>query len=299
MTGTGKAVRLGRILPNGRAVFVPFDDALINGPFGGLGDGLARVREAAAGGADGVMGFRGLLRRLSTRGIRVPFIANLTASTVRSAHTRKHLVTSVEAAVADGCDGVAAHVNVSARHEGQMLRTLGVIGEACDRWGMPLLAIMYPRREDLDGDDNYLLLKSADRRAYADLIAHAVRIGVELGADIVKTQYSGDPESFSTVIAAACGVPVVIAGGELVPVGQAIENARGAMLAGAAGVCFGRNTYNRTDPATFVSMLVSIVHHDDRTPSPLSAHTNASTSTTLAHGRSAPVQQMSIGRGDR
>lgn len=300
MTVSGKTVRMGRILRDGRAVFVPFDDALINGPFGGLRDSPSRVREATAGGADAVMGFRGLLRRLSEAGARVPFIANLTASTVRGDHTRKHLVTSVEAALSDGCDGVAAHVNVSARHEGEMLRDLGTVGEACDRWGMPLLAIMYPRRGQPEGgDENYLSLKATDRQQYTDLVAHAVRIGVELGADLVKTQYSGDPDSFSTVIDAACGVPVVIAGGERVPVSEALENAHGAMIAGAAGVCFGRNTYHRTDPATFVRMLASIVH-DGCTPAQLlTVYARADTSTTVMHGSSAPVQQAAIKRGDR
>jgi DhnA family fructose-bisphosphate aldolase class Ia len=260
MSSTGKLTRMSRLVPDGRTVMVPFDDALINGPHGGLADSAARAREAFAGGANAVLGFRALHDRCVTAGPVIPFVLNLTASTVRSAHTRKVAVGSVEAALRAGCDGVAAHVNITDRYEHQMLTTLGVFGESCQQWGMPLMAIMYPRRAGADGvDDNYLNLRTADRAAYATLVRHCVRIAVELGADIVKTQYTGDPTSFATVIDASLGVPVVIAGGPRTSVREALDNAHGAMLAGASGVCFGRQTYNRRDVTDFVRKLCLVV----------------------------------------
>ena len=244
---------------------VPFDDALISGPAAGLQDTLRRVREVEAAGADSVMGYRGLLNAYSALGVRLPFVANLTASTTLRDHTRKAVAGSVEAALRSGCDGVAVHVNVSARHEGEMVSTLAAVGESCDQWGMPLLAIMYPRRDSDGVDDNYLDLKARDRSAYAALVAHSVRLAVELGADAVKTQYTGDAESFAPVVAVALGRPVVIAGGPRIRLAEALHNAHGAVAAGAAGVCFGRNTYNRTDVEGFVRMLVAVVR-DGRSP---------------------------------
>lgn len=260
MSGAGKRLRMSRLLPGGRTVIVPFDDALINGPDGGLVDSTARVREAAAGGADAVLGFRTLHERSVAAGIAVPFVANLTASTVLARHTRKVLVGSVEAALRAGCDGVAVHVNVTDRHEHRMLRLLGAVSESCQRWEMPLLAIMYPRRAGAGGsDDNHLDLRETDRLGYSRLVRHCVRIAAELGADIVKTQYTGDPESFTRVTEAALGVPVVIAGGPRTSIRQALDNAHGAMLGGAAGVCFGRQTYHRTDVTGFVRKLCLVV----------------------------------------
>ncbi|MFE7134002.1 fructose-bisphosphate aldolase [Streptomyces sp. NPDC057638] len=260
MSSNGKTVRLGRIIPGVRTVMVPFDDDLINGPYAGLADPVTRVREVALGGADAVLGFPRLLARYTERGVRVPFVANLTASTVLGAHTRKVVVGSVERAVREGCDGVAVHVNVSDRHEPEMLAALGAVAEGCERWGMPLLAIMYPRRARDGVDDNYLDLKADDRAHYVDLVRHCVRIAAELGADVVKTQYTGDPESFASVITASMGVPLIVAGGPRTPVREALGNAHGAVTAGAAGVCFGRQTYNRTDITGFVRMLCSVVH---------------------------------------
>ena len=79
MSALGKQIRLSRLMPGGRAVLVPFDDALINGPVQGLRDTLQRVREVDAAGADGIMGYRGLLTACAGVGIRLPFVANLTA----------------------------------------------------------------------------------------------------------------------------------------------------------------------------------------------------------------------------
>jgi DhnA family fructose-bisphosphate aldolase class Ia len=241
---------------------VPFDDALINGPLDGLGEAHRRVEEVAAAGANAVLGFRGLHRAYTVLGVRVPFVENLTASTIHRDHARKSLVGSVESALAAGCDAVAVHVNVSAQPEPEMLATLGRVGADCDRWGMPMLAIMYPRREHADGtDDNYGTWRASDRQRYTAMVAHCVRVGVDLGADVVKTQYTGDVQSFATVIAVAMGVPVVVAGGPKVPVAEAVDMAYGAVTAGAAGVCFGRNTYNRSDVSGFVRALVEVVHH--------------------------------------
>ena len=92
-------------------------------------------------------------------------------------------------------------------------------------------------------------IKSDNAEEYAKLIAHACRIGVELGADLIKTQYSGDPESFQTVVRAANGIPVVIAGGPLVERSLAIQRARRrsrlARLASASA-------------ATFISETISV-----------------------------------------
>jgi len=259
MSATGKRVRLARILRRGRMIMIPFDDDLINGPFDGLVDPLGRVREVACH-VDAVLGYRRLLDLYTNEGIALPFVMNLSASTVRHDHTRKVLVGTVEAALRSGCDAVAVHVNLSSMFESSMLAALGAVGEECDQAGMPLAAIMYPRREHDGQDDNYTALKERGDNAYVELVRHCVRIGVELGADLVKTQYTGNAETFSSVVTAAMGVPVVIAGGPKISLGQALLNAYGAVQAGAAGVCFGRNSYNRSDPAEFLRLLSSVVH---------------------------------------
>ncbi|MCK9876691.1 hypothetical protein MXD59_13040 [Frankia sp. Ag45/Mut15] len=244
---------------------MPFDDDLIHGPYGGLADPVEKLRQVTDY-VDAILGFRKLHDLCVDYGIRIPFIMNLTASTVRGEHTRKVAIGSVEAALQTGCDAVAVHVNFSSRFESSMLEILGRVGEECDHAGMPLLAIMYPRSERAGAEDNYQALKAGDRESYSSLLAHCVRIAADLGADMIKTQYSGDPESFQPVVAAALGVPIIVAGGPKIVLQEALANARGAIDAGAAGVCFGRNTYNRTDASGFARQLSDIVHRGAMRP---------------------------------
>ena len=69
-----------------------------------------------------------------------------------------------------------------------MLKKLGNTSEICDNWGMPLIAMMYPRGPKIKNEHD------------AEVVKLAARAGAELGADIIKTNYTGDPETFKEVI---------------------------------------------------------------------------------------------------
>src|SRR5205823_2738186 len=114
------------------------------------------------------------------------------------------------------------------------------------RVGMPLVALAYVRRGTAEGDENYFQLRERDPEAYADLVVHACHAAVELGADLVKTQYTGSISSFRRVVASVAPMPVVIAGGPAIEEAAALKMADEALAAGAAGLCFGRNTYCRS-----------------------------------------------------
>ena len=85
---------------------------------------------------------------------------------------------------------------------------------------------------------------------------------MELGADVIKTQYTGSPETFEKVVEATRPVPVFIAGGPLCSEPAALSAARGAIAAGASGVSFGRNVFERDDPARMLRLLHSAVHEE-------------------------------------
>ena len=109
---------------------------------------------------------------------------------------------------------------------------------------------------------NYQELRKADPDRYSQLVAHAARIGMELGADVIKTQYTGSPETFERVVEATRPVPVVIAGGPLCSESEVLSAARGAITAGARGVSFGRNVFERKDPTHMLRLLQSAVHRE-------------------------------------
>jgi len=252
----GKTKRLYRIFNSSKPgiILAPLDDSLLAGPDGGLCDLEGKVVEIAAGRPNAIIAFPGLLEHYGEVLKDVPTIVNLTASTTVGLHTRKVQITDVEEAGRLGADAVAVHVNLTSRFEHEMLSILGQVSRRCSHLGMPLLAIMYPRREGSNGDDNFDDLRNSEPKKYAKLVSHAVRVGVELGADLIKTQYTGSAETFAEVVAAACKVPVFIAGGPLIKARLALIRAAEAVSAGASGVSFGRNVFNRHSNSMLTSL---------------------------------------------
>jgi DhnA family fructose-bisphosphate aldolase class Ia len=114
---------------------------------------------------------------------------------------------------------------------------------------MPFLAMMYPRGPNIKNENEF------------DSVAHAARIGAELGADVVKTVYTGDPESFRRVVR-SCPVPVVVAGGPRMTTDiEVLELGENSMKAGAAGLSFGRNVFQHNRPQAMSKALAAIVHN--------------------------------------
>jgi DhnA family fructose-bisphosphate aldolase class Ia len=262
MANIGKVIRMSRMFDSrtNKIVITPLDDALLAGPEGGLRHVKIKIEQIVSGRANAIMGFRGLFEKHYKDIGRVCGILNLTASTTRNKHTRKVLVSTVEDAVRLGLDGVGVHVNISSEYESEMLKILGEVSRECERLGMPLMGIMYPRSERDGADYNYNDWLESQPDKYAEIVRHAVRVGVELGADLIKTQFTGSVETFKSVIECSSGTPIVIAGGPKVAVTKMLNNAYQAIRAGGAGVSFGRNVFNRDDSSQHVKALCKIVH---------------------------------------
>ena len=165
---------------------------------------------------------------------------------------------SVEEALRLGADAVSIHINIGAKEEPEMLQKLGMISDKCDEWSVPFVAMMYPRGENIKNPHD------------PEIVAHIARIGAEAGADIVKSVYTGDVDSFRRVIK-TCPVPIVIAGGPKANTDEEIiEMCDGAMEAGAKGVTFGRNIFQHQNPPAIVHALYKVVIEGKSTKEALS-----------------------------
>lgn len=258
----GKQCRMGRIFCNNKTVIVPVDDSLISGPKEGLFDLSNTLKSIASESPNAIMGFKGTMESITKNNIKVPFIYNITASTMMNSSTRKVLIASVENAMTIGADCVAAHINFSSCFESDMLHDFSLVANECDRLGMPLLAIAYPRKELNGKDYNYIELKKNNPNAYAELVAHCVRVVCELGADIVKTQYTGSIETFKYVTDSAANKPIVIAGGSKEPVELSLKCISDSIKAGGAGISFGRNVFNATHISQYISAVKDIIFNN-------------------------------------
>ena len=129
-----------------------------------------------------------------------------------------------------------------------MLQSFSHVADECETLGIPTLAMMYPRGPSISNEHSF------------DAVSHAARLGYEIGADIVKTNYTGDQDSFSKVVQSV-KVPVVIAGGPRANKDtEALRMIAESMAAGAAGVSIGRNIFQHENPTLMTKAIVSIVH---------------------------------------
>ena len=242
-------------------MIVPVDDSLIFGPSSGLEDVVAKIDKILEDPPDALLAFPGVFVRRPFIHTCTAGILNVTASTARSTHTRKVKVGDVHQAAQLALDAVAVHVNVTSKYESEMLATFGTIARECESYGMPLVGIMYPRTETATGDDNHEQLRDTDRKRYTDLVAHSARVGVDLGADLIKTYYTGDPESFTRVVESCQPVPIVVAGGPLRHPESVLQTTSDVMRAGGAGISFGRNIFGHDSPRALIAALKAVVHH--------------------------------------
>ncbi len=246
----GKTRRLRRIMQqDNRTVIVPMDHGVTIGPIQGITNMQEITTKLVKGNADAILVHKGIAKRIDTG--QAGLIVMLSGMSNLSPNLNaKVQVCSVQEAIRIGADAVSVHVNVGAQDEDKMLQNLGKVSEECDLFGLPLLAMMYPRGPKIQNEHS------------PEVVAHAARIGAELGADIIKTNYTGDIETFKTVVE-SCPVPVVIAGGPKCKTNQEIlQTTYDSLKAGAAGLSIGRNVFQCENPTQIVKALAAIVHEN-------------------------------------
>ena len=278
---TGKKARLHRILHengvrNGTAIFLPYDHGLEHGPrdFSGhpeSADPRHIIRLAVEGGFNGIAIQIGLARKFYWEYAgEVPLVLKLNGKTdiPAVADPVSPVNATVEEAVRLGADAVGYTLYVGTpgqeRDFAQYLR----VREDADRFGMPLIVWSYPRGAAIDG-------KGGKDSFYA--VDYAARTASELGADMVKVNFpqpgkqDGVPEAYreefspqqaiDAVVRSAGRSLLLVSGGEHAGQEAMLEKARESMEAGATGLIFGRNVFQRghDESLRFVAQLKEIL----------------------------------------
>ncbi|ELZ44817.1 fructose-bisphosphate aldolase [Halorubrum californiense DSM 19288] len=245
----GLSARLDRISTNDRYLIVPMDHGITMGAVEGLVDIESTIDGVTSGGADAVLTQRGIAPRVHENKNDAGYIVHLNGSTtIGPDESDKRVTGTAEDAVRAGADAVSFHINVGSKHEPDQIEELADLTADAERLGLPVLAMAYARGEGVDESD-------------PEALGHAVRLAEELGADVVKTGYSGDGDSFERVTEST-RLPVVIAGGSKGTDPETVEMVRGAMDGDAAGVSMGRSIFQHDDPEG-IARAVSAVVHDD------------------------------------
>lgn len=232
---------LDRLTRNGAIVMVPMDHGMSMGPV----VDPRRVMEAVEGLASCVVVHKGLLRHVTPYADDVGILMHVSASTDHAPDPQdKRLVATVDEAMARGAHGISMHINLGSRTEADQVEAAGAVSTACHAYGVPLLAMVYPRGPAVQDPHD------------PGLIAHAARLGVELGADIVKVPLPHDARDIQQAVDGALGTPVVVAGGpRAADLAALVRNLRDARKAGAAGLSIGRNVFEAPDPRAALTAL--------------------------------------------
>ncbi|HSR30062.1 MAG TPA: 2-amino-3,7-dideoxy-D-threo-hept-6-ulosonate synthase [Anaerolineae bacterium] len=246
---TGKERRLGRLLkgPERRCLLVPLDHGPWLGPVRGIECPKSVVREVLAGGANALLITPGVVRAVeSITGPSVGIVLRVSITLGLAPEAKQETpVATVDTALRMDADAVAVSIFFGRGQEVSTMRFLGELTEQCARYGVPVLAEMMPTLDD----------------AYdPEAIAHAARIGFEMGADMIKTNYCGDVAAFEHVVASS-PVPIVVAGGPRQESGKdgTFQMVREIIEAGAAGVAIGRRVWQSEDPQRMVREIHSIL----------------------------------------
>jgi len=252
MTEIGKKIRMDRVMDRNtrKTVIIPMDHGLTVGPIKGLIDMRSIVNQVAEGGANAVLLHKGIIGAgYRGYGRDIGLIMHLSGGTSLGPDPNAKVgVADVIEAIKLGADAVSVHINVGSETEQEQIRFIGHTAKVCEDWGMPLIAMMYPRGKKIQNEYD------------VDVVKHAARIGAELGADIVKTNYTGSEDTFEEVVK-GCLVPVVMAGGPKTKSDEEFcQTVYDSIQAGGAGAAAGRNVFQHENPTKMVRVLCGIVH---------------------------------------
>lgn len=264
--GAGKKIRLGRILnPNDhRAAVVAFDHGLHVGMIPGVEQPGVMLETLAEAGADAFLVSPGIAQTYSSvfTGCGAPGLilrvdwSNRWRSreALGFAEGRTRMIASVEDAVRLGADAVLAYLFIGYEEpdaEVEQVEDVAHMVQVCNTLGIGCIVEPMARGKQADHD----IFRP-------DYIALGVRIACEIGADVLKTDYSGSADTFRQVTQAAFR-PILIAGGpKLLTLREPLEMVRGALDAGASGMFIGRNVFQTPDPGKMMSALRRVIHED-------------------------------------
>jgi DhnA family fructose-bisphosphate aldolase class Ia len=236
---------------DGRSVIIAMDHGTTDGAVKGFEDPQRVLEQVITGGADAILTSVGIARHFSKQLKDVGLMIRCDGATSPLLERPRELIISIDDVLATGADGAATmYIPGNINGHGSTMYLPRLATEA-HRWNIPIMAEALPY-----GFEDHPAARAVDP------VADTCRMAAENGADIVKTFYTGESESFRKVIR-SCYVPVLVLGGPKTRGDREFLSAiRGALDAGAVGVVIGRNVWQAASPTAMTRALVALVHRD-------------------------------------
>jgi fructose-bisphosphate aldolase / 2-amino-3,7-dideoxy-D-threo-hept-6-ulosonate synthase len=241
--------------PDGVSVICALDHGMTSPTFlEPLADIVTRTQEAVAGGANVIMMSRGMIRVAQEAFAPTTSLALLLSASAGPDGDRPEIVqiADVEEALVLGADAVVLFTALGGESEAAMVDILAGVGRECAALGMPFIA-------EAEFPTTYATVEELKQQYGFEYLRRNVRLCAELGADIVKTNWPGDQDSFARCVDAANGVPVVLAGGSRLADADLLVRMEQAMGAGAIGCSVGRNIFMHEHPEAITRALSRVI----------------------------------------
>jgi fructose-bisphosphate aldolase / 2-amino-3,7-dideoxy-D-threo-hept-6-ulosonate synthase len=252
----GKRMRLKRVVdPSGVSIICALDHGMTSPTFlEPLADITSRAAETIAGGANVIMMSKGMIRIAEPAFSPTTSLALLLSASADPGGSQPEIVqiAEVEEALRLGADAVVLFVALAADREPGMIRTLATVGRECAATGMPFIA-------EAEFPTTYASVEELKEQYGFEYLSRNVRLCAELGADIVKTNWPGDEDSFAKLVIAANGIPVVLAGGSRLEDLELLTRMEQAVAGGAIGCSVGRNIFMHQSPEAITRALSRVI----------------------------------------
>ncbi len=259
-------INLNKILRKGRGMFLAYDQGLEHGPtdFNDLNvDPVYIIDIAKKGKFSGVIFQKGIAEkyRAEIKKSGVPLIVKLNGKTnLVKGEPVSRAICSVEEAVDLGAVAVGYTIYIGSEFEEEMLSEAGEIIEEAHSLGLPVVVWVYPRGKflrNLSREDRGQ--RTGGRSKGGELMAYAARVGLEIGADVVKLHSTGVKKDVEWAVESAGKCKVVVAGGVKKNVDGLIRDVKDAVSVGCAGVAIGRNVWQAKEPLDVAKKLRKVV----------------------------------------
>jgi len=199
----------------------------------------------------------GLASKFWQKGSDVPLIAKLNSKTNMKVKALSRANATVAEAIALGASGVGYTIHLGSEYEAEMIAEFGRIRKEAHDNGLLVFAWMYPFITPPSSNDDEL---------QPDVVAHAGRVGAELGADVVKIKYPNDESKLPWIIKNAVGTHAVMSGGDKSEPDEFLRKISVFMQAGGAGLAVGRNVWQDNDPISFSKKIHNVIFPQNDLP---------------------------------
>jgi len=246
-------MNLNKITKKGKALFLAYDQGLEHGPtdFNNRNvDPNYIIKIARVGKFTGIVFQKGISEKYNKeiKKSKIPLIIKLNGKTnlFKGEPISKQLCT-VEEAVKLGAAAVGYTIYIGSNYEDEMLQEFENIQRKAHRKNLPVIVWVYPRGKSVLG------------KSKKELMAYACRVGLEIGADIIKIQYNGNPKNLKWAVKSAGKTKVVIAGGIKKNEKELLKQVEEIINSGAIGLAIGRNVWQAEKPLEITKKIKKVI----------------------------------------